>query len=44
MRAGMGLLARWFRMQPSEIDGLEVDEFRWWCEEAVRQSRAANGA
>lgn len=34
---GAGLLARWFRFQPSEIDGLEVDEFLRWCRVAAEQ-------
>jgi hypothetical protein len=40
LRTGMGFLARWFKFQPSEIDALEVDEFRWWIEEGVRQQKA----
>lgn len=40
----MGLLAKWFRFQPSEIDALGVDEFIWWCAEAVRQIELRNKA
>jgi len=40
---GAGLLARWFRFQPSEIDGLEVGDFLSWCQIAVEQIRAENG-
>jgi hypothetical protein len=36
----MGFLARRFRFQPSEIDALEIEEFRWWCEEGLRQQKA----
>jgi hypothetical protein len=32
-----GLLARWFRFQPSEIDDLTVDEFKRWVEVASEQ-------
>jgi len=39
VRAGMAFLARWWRFQPSEIDRLEIEEFRWWCEEGVRQAK-----
>jgi len=34
---GAGLLARWFRFQPSEIEGLEVDDFLQWCRLAAEQ-------
>ena len=40
LRAGMGFLALRFRFQPSEIDALEVEEFRWWVEEGARQQQA----
>ncbi|TXF11995.1 GpE family phage tail protein [Pelomicrobium methylotrophicum] len=39
MWAAAGLLARWFRFQPSEIDGLEVDDLLAWVKEASRQIR-----
>ncbi|MEX3690086.1 hypothetical protein AB3X91_03525 [Paraburkholderia sp. BR14263] len=38
-----GLLAKWFRFQPSEIDDLTIDEFIGWCETACEQIDAANG-
>ncbi|MDW8337399.1 MAG: hypothetical protein RMK34_10600 [Tepidimonas sp.] len=41
--AGAALLARWFRFQPSEIDGLEVEDFVRWLQEARRQIRAESG-
>ncbi|MBK1890728.1 GpE family phage tail protein [Undibacterium sp. 14-3-2] len=39
----MGLLARWFRFQPSEIDGLTLDEFRDWVKEASEQIKREHG-
>lgn len=36
-----GLLARWFRMQPSEIDALEVWELLRWVDLAVAQVNEA---
>lgn len=39
---GAGLLARWFRFQPSEIDALAVDEFLSWCRLAAEQIKAEN--
>lgn len=41
---GAGLLARWFRFQPSEIDGLEVGDFLSWCRLAADQIKAENEA
>ena len=41
---GAGLLARWFRFPPSEIDGLEVDDFLSWCRLAAEQIKAENEA
>ena len=37
---GMGLLARWFRFQPSEIDALDIDDFAMWVEQALKQIEA----
>ncbi|MBN9528215.1 MAG: GpE family phage tail protein [Alphaproteobacteria bacterium] len=39
----MGLLARWFRFQPSEIDALTIEDFVMWIEQAARQVRRENG-
>jgi hypothetical protein len=39
-----GLLARWFRFQPSEIDGLAIDELVRWVEVANTQINAENNA
>ncbi|NOT66679.1 MAG: GpE family phage tail protein [Methylotenera sp.] len=39
-----GLLARWFRFQPSEIDALEIDELVEWVELAKTQIKAENEA
>lgn len=36
----MGLLARWFRFQPSEIDALTLDDFEMWTEQALEQIEA----
>lgn len=33
----MAFIARYWRFQPSEIDLLEIDEFRWWFEEGMRR-------
>lgn len=41
---GAGLLARWFRFQPSEIDGLAVDDFLQWCRLAAEQIKDENEA
>lgn len=38
-----GLLARWFRWQPSELDGLEVVDLEGWLDTASEQIRQANG-
>lgn len=38
----MGLLARWFSFQPSEIDGLTVADFTEWCRMAAEQIRSEN--
>lgn len=34
------LLARWFRFQPSELDGLEIEALVKWCELAREQITA----
>lgn len=39
-----GLLAKWFHIQPSEIDGMLVDELLGWIDEANRQIEAQNKA
>lgn len=39
-----GLLARWFRFQPSEIDRLTVEAFCDWVDEAARQVKRENDA
>ena len=41
LRQAEALLARWFRFQPSELDGLEADEVESWCERASAQIKAA---
>ncbi|QYM95062.1 GpE family phage tail protein [Dickeya ananatis] len=38
-----GVLARWFRWQPSELDALEVEEFEDWLEIASQQIKRENG-
>lgn len=40
----MGLLARWFRFQPSEIDRLSVADFTDWCRMASDQIQAEKDA
>lgn len=40
----MALLARWFRMQPSEIDNLEIDDFALWVDMANQQIDAERRA
>lgn len=37
-----GLLAKWFYMQPSEIDELTVTDFIGWIDEANTQIEAQN--
>ena len=37
-------MARWFRFQPSEIDGLEVADFVKWCDLALDQIKAESEA
>lgn len=39
----MALLARWFRFQPSEIDALDMEDFRAWCDVAVEQITRERG-
>ncbi|WP_076342725.1 GpE family phage tail protein [Brachymonas chironomi] len=34
-----GLLARWFRFSPADIDGLEVGELVRWVKQACEQIR-----
>lgn len=36
----MGRLAQQFKMQPSEIDALDLDDFWDWLNEGVRQEKA----
>ncbi len=36
------LLARWFRFQPGEIDGLDMEEFTEWVGQANRQIGEVN--
>jgi len=43
LKSERGMLARWFGFQPSEIDALEVEEFRDWCLEAALQIRREQG-
>jgi hypothetical protein len=38
------LLARWFRFQPSEIDGLYFDDFLNWLDQAADQAEQINEA
>lgn len=37
-----GLLAKWFHIQPSEIDDMLIDEFISWIDEANAQIEAQN--
>ena len=37
------ILARWFRFQLSEIDGLAIPEFLRWATEAQQQIKRENG-
>lgn len=39
-----GLLAKWFHIQPSEIDAMLVDDFLGWIDEANKQIDAQNKA
>ncbi|MEW5885476.1 MAG: GpE family phage tail protein [Pseudomonadota bacterium] len=41
---GAGVLARWFRFQPSEIDALALDDFVRWCRLAAEQIKAEGAA
>ncbi|MBG6243415.1 MAG: GpE family phage tail protein [Candidatus Symbiopectobacterium sp. Dall1.0] len=43
MRKAEALLARWFRWQPSEIDGLPVEEFEGYLKEAGEQIKREYG-
>ncbi|MDX5630335.1 MULTISPECIES: GpE family phage tail protein [Brenneria] len=38
-----GLLARWFRFQPSELNELDLEEFECWLETASTQIKRENG-
>ena len=40
MRQARSLLAKWFHMQPSEIQELELTEFTEWVDDAVEQIEA----
>ena len=40
----LGLLAKWFHFQPSEIGELGFDEFDRWVKLAVKQIDAQNKA
>ena len=40
----MGALAAKFRMQPSEIDALDCDDFVGWLTEATRQNEVEKAA
>ncbi|WP_228127155.1 GpE family phage tail protein [Psychrobacter lutiphocae] len=37
-----GLLAKWFHIQPSEIDAMTIDDLLGWVDEANRQIDAQN--
>lgn len=37
MRQAQALLAKWFGMQPSEINNLDVIEFTEWVDDAIAQ-------
>ncbi len=37
-----GLLAKWFHMQPSEINEMFIDDFIGWIDEANAQIEAQN--
>ncbi|MFB2538808.1 GpE family phage tail protein [Acinetobacter sp. c3-l95] len=39
-----GLLAKWFHIQPSEIDSMYVDDFLAWVDEANEQIQSQNKA
>jgi len=39
-----GLLARWFRFQPGEIDSLDTDDLEMWLEQAEEQIKSEFGA
>ncbi len=43
LRKAEALLARWFRWQPSEIDGLPVEAFEDYLKEAGEQIRHEYG-
>ncbi len=43
LRKAEALLARWFRWQPSEIDGLPVEEFEGYLKEAGEQIKREYG-
>ena len=43
MTKAQGLLARWFRFQPGEIDALDIDDLEMWLEQAEEQSASEYG-
>ena len=38
-----GLLARWLRFQPGEIDALDTDDLEMWLEQAEEQIKSEFG-
>lgn len=40
--AAAALLAKWFGFQPSEIDGLDIDELLEWVHQANGQIRESS--
>lgn len=43
MTQAQGLLARWFRFQPSEIDELDSDDLEMWLDQAEEQIKSEYG-
>ncbi|RNM02092.1 GpE family phage tail protein [Dickeya undicola] len=39
----LGMLARWWRWQPSELEALPIDELETWLDIASEQIRRENG-
>ncbi|AXF78792.1 GpE family phage tail protein [Erwinia tracheiphila] len=43
MKQAQGLLARWFRFQPGEIDALDTDDLEMWLDQAEEQIKSEYG-
>ncbi|KKF34110.1 hypothetical protein SY86_25795 [Erwinia tracheiphila] len=43
IKQAQGLLARWFRFQPGEIDALDTDDLEMWLDQAEEQIKSEYG-